>query len=51
MRLMDMLQIKVKLTSPGDLARFFEKDFWVYSAALYTFAPDDRLAALRRSPP
>ena len=45
-----MFQAKVKVTNPIQPARSFEDNFWVDSGALYTFAPEDRLAAIGLQP-
>ena len=38
-----MFQVTVAVTNPRDPARSFEEKFWVDTAALYTFIPEDRL--------
>jgi len=43
---MGMFQVKVKVTNPAKPERSFEEMFWVDTGALYTFVPEDRLAAI-----
>ncbi|MFQ5665400.1 MAG: clan AA aspartic protease [Candidatus Binatia bacterium] len=45
-----MFQVKVKVTNPADPSRWFEEHFWVDSGALYSFVPEDRLAAIGLQP-
>jgi predicted aspartyl protease len=40
---MGMFQVNVRVTNPHDPSRFFDEKFWVDTAALYTFVPEDRL--------
>jgi hypothetical protein len=40
---MGMFQVCVRVANPHDAARFFDENFWVDTAALYTFVPEDRL--------
>ena len=40
---MGMFQVRVRVSKPGDPARFFEESFWVDTGALYSFIPEDRL--------
>ncbi len=40
---MGMFQVRVRVSTPGDAARFFEENFWVDTGALYSFIPEDRL--------
>jgi predicted aspartyl protease len=47
---MGMFQVRVKVTNPSDGSRSFEEDFWVDTGALYTFIPEDRLAAIGLQP-
>jgi clan AA aspartic protease len=47
---MGMFQVKVKVANPRDPARSFEADFWVDTGALYSFVPEDRLAAIGLEP-
>ena len=50
MRFMGMFQVRVKVTNPADPGRSFEEHFWVDSGALYSFVPEDRLAAIGLQP-
>ena len=45
-----MFKVRVKITNPADPSRSFEEDFWVDTAALYTFVPEDRLEQIGLAP-
>lgn len=38
-----MFQVRVRVSNPSERTRFFEEDFWVETAALYSFIPEGRL--------
>jgi hypothetical protein len=38
-----LFKVRVRVGNPADAARAFEEDFWVDTAALYSFVPEDRL--------
>ena len=40
---MGMFQVRVRVSNPKELSRFFEENFWVDTGALYSFVPEDRL--------
>ncbi len=45
-----MFTVRVRVANPTDPERFFEEDFWVDTGALYSFIPEDRLAAIGLTP-
>ena len=47
---MGMFKVRVKVTNPADVERYFEEDFWVDTGALYTFLPEDRLEEIGLKP-
>lgn len=47
---MGMFKVRVKVTNPADVARYFEEDFWVDTGALHTFLPEDRLEEIGLKP-
>ncbi len=47
---MGMFQVNVCVANPADAGRSFSEPFWVDTGALYTFAPEDRLAAIGLEP-
>jgi hypothetical protein len=47
---MGMFQIRVKVSNPVERSRFFEKNFWVDTGALYSFVPEGRLKEIGISP-
>jgi len=47
---MGMFQVTVRVTNPREPSRSFEEKFWIDSGALYTFIPEDRLAAIGVQP-
>src|SRR5262245_16026527 len=47
---MGMFTVQVRVANPGDPARWFDEDFWVDTGALYSFVPEDRLAAIGLAP-
>jgi predicted aspartyl protease len=40
---MGMFQVRVSVSNPAEPSRFFEENFWVDTAALYSFVPENRL--------
>lgn len=47
---MGMFKVDVTLSNTKDPSREFSEKFWVDSAALYTFVPEDRLEAIGIEP-
>jgi predicted aspartyl protease len=47
---MGIFQVRVRVTNPSDVSRFFEEEFWVDTGALYSFVPEDRLEAIGIEP-
>jgi predicted aspartyl protease len=47
---MGMFRIDVTVSNPKDLGRSFMEKFWVDTAALYTFVPEDHLEAIGVEP-
>ena len=45
-----MFQIRVRVSNPTERSRFFEEDFWVDTAALYSFVPEGRLKEIGINP-
>lgn len=43
---MGMFQVRVQVANPAQPELSFEDDFWVDTGALYSFVPEDRLAAI-----
>ncbi len=47
---MGMFKKKIKLSNSKNPNLFFEKDFWVDTGALYSFAPEDYLEKIELEP-
>jgi len=47
---MGMFKVRVKVANPAKPHLCFEEDFWVDSGAMYSFVPEDRLAAIGLQP-
>ena len=47
---MGMFKVVARVANPADPERFFDEQFWVDTGALYTFVPEDRLAAIGIEP-
>jgi predicted aspartyl protease len=47
---MGMFTVRVRVANPSAPDRFFDDDFWVDTGALYSFMPEDRLAAIGLAP-
>ncbi|MBC8385693.1 MAG: retroviral-like aspartic protease family protein [Candidatus Cloacimonetes bacterium] len=47
---MGMFKTKIKISNSKDPTRFFEKDFWVDTGALYSFVPEDYLEKIGIEP-
>jgi predicted aspartyl protease len=47
---MGMFQVKVRVVNAAQPEKFFEEMFWVDPGALYTFVPEERLAAIGLKP-
>ena len=47
---MGMFKKKVKVSNSNDPGKFFEKEFWVDTGALYSFVPEDHLEKIDVEP-
>lgn len=45
-----MFRVRVKVANPASSERSFEEEFWVDTGAVYSFAPEDRLAEIGLEP-
>jgi hypothetical protein len=43
---MGMFQVSVRVSNPLERSRYFEEDFWVDTAALYSLIPESRLTEI-----